>query len=133
MRYVQLTIVSAVILASFSGQVQEIKAPDQNMLRLPDNTMVKQMAITNRDYKLFRPEHKYDQVYEQYPAIMTKQEAEDYAAWAGKKMGEDLISSKRIVNVPGNRGRADGAGDAAAAIPVGRMPDRIAKKTAIYK
>ena len=45
------------------------------------------------------------------------------------EVSEDLRPSKRIVDMPGKRGRAWLARDAAAAIPECRMPDRIANRT----
>jgi len=45
------------------------------------------------------------------------------------EVSEDLGFSKRIVDVPGKRGRAWLARDATAAIPECRIPDRIATRT----
>ena len=45
------------------------------------------------------------------------------------EVSEDLRPSERLVGVPGNRGRANVARDAAAAIPECRMPNRIVNRT----
>jgi len=45
------------------------------------------------------------------------------------EVGKNLRPSERIIDVPGNCGRAYVARDAAASIPKCRMPDRVANRT----
>lgn len=65
--------------------------PGIDMVNLPGNMVVKKMAITNRDFLMFKPDHKFAKGMDDYAVPMAQTEAEEYAKWSGQTLGVRLV------------------------------------------
>jgi formylglycine-generating enzyme required for sulfatase activity len=65
--------------------------PGMDTVNVPGSSAVKKLAITNRDFKLFKPDFTFAPGMDEYAVTMTMPEAEAYARWSGQALGSQLI------------------------------------------